>query len=644
MALVFIFFSLLIVFGLGLPVCRLLPASIPDRFAAAPMFGLAIFAVITTIAYSYGVLALATAAAVAVAMASLLINLIKSPDRSWMVILVTAGYLIGTVCLAPLWIGGWQFAIFQANPSDQFNYISMASIFSARSYVEVAQSTGGDLITLRLAASQLSARPAVAIMLAALRPNFFATTAEASYPYLAWLQMLTLYGVLFAVRNLFLASRRFGLLVATAFAVGFFAQYVTDINAWSSLAALGLAPTCVTLVFVLLTSAGRVARTIPLAIVAAGILYLYPESASICAVLSFVIVVLCLRTLQTERLLRLGYVVLSALIALIVCGPVWHATIDFMISQIATAHVVPKAWFYVFDRFYLGGAADSLATINEQTSAIGFLRSLSAVQIVSVACSAAVAFFGTFFIAPSADTWGALNILWMAGELLFVAALVAASLALLKRQFAAPVLFACIVALLLPAAMLARGDYWAAGKALSMLGPFTFLFATFPFLVRRGVVAAPALILILLHIGFGVQRLPAAQSETGVRGFGGYPGNIRLKGLYNWELTDWRARLEGCRRIAILIDDPFLVRLAETITFDLGLPTEFLADRRVDYASGATIPAQVSTRTADCSLTDHATISAEGHIINLSRPVSAQSVTTVQFDDPSQNVRTGDSH
>jgi hypothetical protein len=82
--LVFLFFSLLMMFGLGLPVSRLLPASFPDRFAAAPMFGLAIFAVITAIAYFHGVLASATIAAEALATVSLLIYLVTSPNRGWM--------------------------------------------------------------------------------------------------------------------------------------------------------------------------------------------------------------------------------------------------------------------------------------------------------------------------------------------------------------------------------------------------------------------------------------------------------------------------------------------------------------------------------------------------------------------------------
>jgi hypothetical protein len=130
------------------------------------------------------------------------------------------------------------------------------------------------------------------------------------------------------------------------------------------------------------------------------------------------------------------------------------------------------------------------------------------------------------------------------------------------------------------------------------------------------------LMLILLHVGFGIQRIPAAQNETGVRGFGGYPGNLRLKGLYNWQVEDWRARLDGCRRVAVLIDDPFVVRLAETITFDLGLPTEFVTDRRAEYTNGPTIPAQISTRTADCSLIDHTTTHGEGRVLDLSRPTA----------------------
>jgi hypothetical protein len=105
----------------------------------------------------------------------------------------------------------------------------------------------------RVAARMVSSRPTVSIVLAAMRPWLYATTVEAAPAFQALLQALSAFGALFVVRNIFDVGRLVGLAIATAFAIGFFPQYVSDINAWSSLSSLSFAPVAVSLVYLIAT-------------------------------------------------------------------------------------------------------------------------------------------------------------------------------------------------------------------------------------------------------------------------------------------------------------------------------------------------------------------------------------------------------
>src|SRR6266404_3245846 len=76
------FQALVLLFGLGAPVALWLPRSINDRWSAAPVFGLAIFGVVATLAYFNDLLVQATIALAAIAAASLVACCIMVRDRA----------------------------------------------------------------------------------------------------------------------------------------------------------------------------------------------------------------------------------------------------------------------------------------------------------------------------------------------------------------------------------------------------------------------------------------------------------------------------------------------------------------------------------------------------------------------------------
>jgi hypothetical protein len=616
---IFLTFSLLLFCGLGIPVSLLLPKTIPDRLAAAPIFGLAIFAIVVTVAYMHGALTAATITLSVLAAAGLIGGCFAS-ERGWLAALLVAGLTVGAICLAPLWIGGWQFAIYQGNPTDQFNYFSMASAYSSRSYADlVAAGQSSDLTYLRLAASELYARPAVTIVLAALRPWFYATTAEASYPYLALLQTISLFGVLFAVRNIFGASRVAGLVIATAFAVGFFPQYVSDINAWSSLSALGFAPACLALVFLVATGAGGAAAILPLALTAAGVLYLYPESAPVCAISCLIVFVGCLISTSNGRWLRTLYVGLSVAVALLACAPAWQSTAAFLILQIGPAKSAPWSWFVAYDSFYFSGIDHAVLIKPTMTG------------VISILVNAVSGLFGVYFIYPPQALPPSILLLWKLCDAAFFAGLVGAAVYAINKKSTAIAVVSLMACLALPFYMAAEGNYWAAGKAISMASPFVFLALTYP-ITTRSSIAVPAALLVALHLGFGAQRIFAATDESAIRAANGYPGVPHLKALYDWRLDRWSSELAGCRLVAVTVKDGLLQRAIETFLSDSGIRSEFLISRFSYYYEGDPIPAQLASHRADCTIVDQDEPGITGRIINLSNAVSSTLRTSAKIN------------
>jgi hypothetical protein len=559
--------------------------------SAAPAFGLAVFGVVETLAYFSGFLQEATIALVALAAVSLVLFVVKLKDRAWLIVLIGYGLLVAVVCLAPSWVGGMKFAIYQGNPSDQFNYISLASAVGSQSYQAVRNAGAeSDATFIRGAAATLAARPTVGIVLASFRSWFYPTTAEAAYPFLALLQTISAFGALFVFRNIFGTGKLLGLLLATAFAIGFFVQYVIDINAWSSLSSLSFAPIAAALVY-LITKGHGIRCVGPLTIILTGILYFYPESSIACVTVCSAVFVGGV-VFSKERLKPLIYCVLAAGIAITACLPVWNSTAGFLIAQAAGSHKLPWAWFIAFDSFYFG---DLVPPDNDWT----------AYRVFSTPIDVVAGLLGLYFVAPSAALPTSVKVIWKLAEAAIFISLAVTIARSIRTKQSAIFLTGCLAALLLPAALLFRGDYWTAGKAVTMVAPLLFLVLAYPLTQHIRALAIPAAIFVALHLGFGIQRIAAATNETGMRAGTGYPSVPHLKALYDWTVPSWRSDLAGCTHVAVDVKDAHLERLVETVLNDLNVAADFKTDRKADYYGGPDVPAKTHPGIADCGISDH---------------------------------------
>jgi hypothetical protein len=613
-AVMFVVTGVLLFFGLGLPISYLLPRDIPDPLAAAPIFGLALYGVTTTVLYRYGVnLHFALAVQCFAAMEFIVVSAFRWPfSLVWTATLVVCSFATAILAILPMSIGGYQFAIFQANFWDQFNYISGASAYARYGYVDFAD-IGKEGQTYTLAAAYgLTARPTVEIVLASLWPHFFSTAALAAYPYQVLLQILAGFGILFVARSVFLAGAMESLCLFLAFALGFFVQYIADISAWSSLAAISFWPVLVGLLCIALSRPLEVKLIIAFAVTASGILYFYPESVAV-GLPACMGVFASYLLIMRPKLPNLASLTLPlsacVVIPLLMCIPMWSATVGFLVDQMIVAKDVPVEWYRAYGAFY-SGDGEVLGPIT------------TAYQFVSHPIDLFMGAAGIYFLHPPSILGSGARVIWKMLEGLFALALLVAGILsfidLKRKQGTATIfLIACLASLIVPVLLAMSGQYWSAGKVVSMSSPFIFFLCASSLFSGNKVIALPAIIFLMLQLGFGLERIYAASRHRD-RATAPYPGLPEQKRDYNWDVAKWQDNLKGCQKVAFNIENPHLERLAETVVSDLRIPWASRLDRFGNYSDGDRVPANARTEDHfDCDLTDNLRHPVDGKLIYL---------------------------
>src|SRR5687768_13485105 len=120
--------------GIGAPIAELVPTRFQWRMLLAPTLGYAVLSVAAPIAYRWGLSIPAFMIASAVLGIGLGVWRLRarrdSFDRRFAVLAI--GTVVGAtlVLLAPRFVGGDQFAVFQGNQWDTFGYLQSAIVFA----------------------------------------------------------------------------------------------------------------------------------------------------------------------------------------------------------------------------------------------------------------------------------------------------------------------------------------------------------------------------------------------------------------------------------------------------------------------------------------------------------------------------------
>jgi len=450
----------------------------------------------------------------------------------------------------PAWIGGEQYYVFRGNHWDHFNYINQTLTILNNKYSfylqnnTAAQYSGQDII---FAGYQfLEARPVVSQIFASLLLTqhinlhltaFLYTTslwAVALCPFVfGWQQILQLSSG--SIKNsLFIKA-----VPPLVIVVGFWGQYVFDINAWSQLASIPILSALIFVVFLWLPKTFssfhllqyKNAFIVTALFAAAGML-LYPEGFIIhaCLISACLLFWFIVTRPQIYKNTALAFGLVIGTWFLLI-SPHVSALFRFMLNQVRFGATADVNWWAYFSSFILG-SYDSpniyLKFMNMFPSALGL-----------------------YFITPDYAQPFPILALWLCIFFVFVCLSICFFIKFFDfkmyrgKQFIYIFQMFCVVTIIPLSYFLLREKWWSAGKCLSFIGPYIILFALIPLATySRMELTSPlrkalllfSVVILLGHLCFGFARPLYALGNDGIGYKRPYPSiqDPAFKNKYKW--------------------------------------------------------------------------------------------------------------
>ena len=470
--------------------------------------------------------------------------------------------LVAVVLLiAPAILGGSQFALFQGNINDQFNYLASAVVRTTEGHKAIAAATPTDFLRfslLSIAHTMGSARPAVVDLYAAFEGLSAGNLHRSQYGFLCAILLGTFFAVSGCVQSLALGSRRGAQLIALAYVVGFWGQLQLDLNSWSWAAATPLAAVVVAMASGIACEATGGFPNIfswrdraAFGLCGSGILYLYPEMFAFLAPaisISWVGLLLAGRVSRGKN----ADLAWGGLLIAVFLVPKIGSLAGFLVHQISFsshADFSPLDWMW---QAIVGG---DLSGVGPLGTCLRWLAGGAGLG---------------WFLTPE-SRWAAI--------LLAVGALGAALWQLkVEREIAPAILMVLGVALLMAAEValcVALGHRWIGAKALSYASVLMIPLLLSPVAAGRlSLCRVPAFVLLSLQIVLGILRLIGARDPDGIHyHMATYPAVMdpALKTARRWSVGEGPQFLLGSRNVKIDVPDVWLETYAAICVQSQGL-------------------------------------------------------------------------
>jgi hypothetical protein len=503
---------------------------------------------------------------------------------------------------------------FQGNLYDHFNYESAGISFSGNSAETVNGWTQDDLNADPVkypVQKLLSQRPAVAIAYATIVEPL-GPLYKGGYDYL-----LGILGIWFAASLslgaviLPLTSKRRACVVsavAVVSATGFFAQMSLDVNAWSAHLATPIFVGAITVFAHALTThadRGRVLRRSIIAGTLFGIGFgVYPEAAPVFIVAGGVLAgVMCLFRRGSHHVLVL-HGIMPWLASFAISAIAFFGATPF--RYVAEAYLwiapAPPGWWIYFDSFYLSrdprvpAALETSSSFNSIAPLVGQSQTHIMVVLLGAIFLGAM---GLYFFSPHDVTLvdplfavtGALCAILVV--LLTLETISAATGSTRVSRAQRGIGAACVAYLMATLAILARQQYWAAGKALTwgsillITGIALFAVSRMTLGSARGrVIAVLAAAWIVTQFFFALTWPIAVTGNRQNHRAAPYPaGDPTTKSSFNWDLASAVSELRNCHSASVELKNPYLVWYSRMALEDLGKNYDDTAQCAIYYDS-----------------------------------------------------------
>lgn len=673
------------IFGLiGLPFCLLL-RTYKYSILCSPILGYSISGIIITIFYSQGIpisniFYLLTAIGLVIFFGALLFFIAHKNnynDRKSdiaIVVIIFVGWLLGvTLLMLPKWIGGIQFSIFQGNQWDQFNYITSSLVYTKVPYSELLHATDHEFLInplLTIAQGNLSGRPTVMLLYSFVGQLYPKLMYETHYTFLIFFYLNAITAIVFLLVNILdTISRKvvvLSVLISLSFVIGFWGQYIFDINAWSQIASIPGLILLLTISIVKITQNTFVINNnnevdannckarfiqrilfrpyylimrngdyIVFILLFSSIFYIYPENLLFhCLALGIAFIVALIIKYKIANIWKL---ILCSCIGFSIGLFYYDGTIGFVIGQLKMATSSSMQWWAYFDRFYLGndvigawfdaqlhtmlyhpkgdyGNAHTimLALTNFRSSFLVFPNCLN---LLTIPVNILAGLFGIYFLAPMSEWDILIRILAfvLLTVLIFCVIYLSVKFVITSRQAKVRFFSLFLVGMFtVSIILLLKGQLWSAGKGISFLSPYLIVFLFLPLFgqieKKYSILKVSLILLLCSQLLFGFARPLGATHSSGIHySSPPYPSsqywNNKMKLEYDCDVSKLTPLIEGCSLLKISVPDVWLQHLL--MLYAYSNDKSFYHENVVytSYGVGREIGYQSIKKRADCTIT-----------------------------------------
>ena len=414
------------------------------------------------------------------------------------IIWLLSGISLTAIAVAlPMLLGGSQFTTLRGNGTDDFNYITMARYLDQEPYSWKNIASTNDLmekdISYPLAAQLLSSRWTTSAVLAFTAHVSNMPIYKFEYPYTLLFFILS-FGPGYLIGRKLNLSSFMSFLVALIVCAGFWAQFVLDIRAFSEINSIPLILSVGYIVLQIVDDEKnhRIQESVLLSIFAASLTFSYTEIIPLCilSILIFLIFLFVNKKLSWKLLSPLGIILM---LTFLLSSPLYSLLSSFLRSQLSYAAQGSNNWAGIFFTWLYSHPVIGFW---------GLVPFTLAGKIISIPATTLI--FNLI-----------LNFL---GGILYFIALVTILRAIFRKISNVTTLLIVSFVLGTLAEFLylyAKGQFWAAGKALAFGYPF-FLFlvagstfekklAFLPSTLNKGLIICVSLWLAL-QISLGAAR------------------------------------------------------------------------------------------------------------------------------------------
>lgn len=454
--------------------------------------------------------------------------------------------------LLPPILGGSNFQVFQGNEADHLSYQSISLSVNNYSYQELSTATfdrlGRTDPTANIGIINIDKRPVVELLYVSLFKAFGLSLIDFSYYFLLLLLIQAFYTASGYLGTKIKSQKTHNSIFMSLVMIGFWGQYIFDLNAWSFLLAIPIF-ILFCFVFELFIVQPSTKSALLISILVYALFATYPEASIFwfCGLSFYFVAVFFIldRTARWKILKKITFVPILSSIMILTIG---YGAFKFFLGQTnVTISSVTSSWHLYFDAYLLG---------NNATESF---------QIINLLRTVPMGLLGLFFITPSELRMSIVTFFFfIVPVIVFCWHLLSILTQNVKQYLREPMFYVVLFSILVSPLVYQFSTLWALGKLVTfMLFPVLLLIAMRGNFIVHSSKVAKALSLFsivvwsLSQFAFAIDRIIWSESDAIPHRRLPYisVGDPALKKKQNWEIAF--ANTKECNIIGVQVHEPF---------------------------------------------------------------------------------------